>query len=235
MGARSPGADGPEVSRRQPAAPGCTPPWETAGLEVLSNIADAIEVLGDASSEPNDCITPAERAVADLCPILLNDRMLAPVFAFIEKALVTNARADEAETMLQDPLSILETLAAITVGSAYEDSTRKAFDLVNGAMDALRDSTPWEEAPTLPNAPDADSGLGDIRDQLDDVRVWLDMMGDQLNFSYADAEQTRRAQERLWMLLTSAEVQLGVAIELAGNAAHALNGQSGDGAKGIGK
>jgi hypothetical protein len=74
-------------------------------------------------------------------------------------------------------------------------------------------------------------GLGEIRaqlvsagDQLDDTRVWLDMMGDQLNFSYADAEQTRRAQERLWMLLASAEGQLGVAIELAGAASKALHG-----------
>ena len=119
------------------------PAWETAGQKVLSDIADAIEILGDAGEEPNECVTPAERAVEDLCPLLLNERMLAPVFAFLEKAPVTNERADQAEKMLQDPLSILETLAAITVGSAYEDFTRKAFNLVQGAMDDLRDANLW--------------------------------------------------------------------------------------------
>lgn len=113
-----------------------------ASSKVLSSIADAIEILVALWDEPNNYVTPAERAVGDLS-IMLSNRMLSPVFDFLEIELITNKRADAAEAMLQDPVSVLETFAAITVGSPYADAVKRAFELVDGALDDLRDASLW--------------------------------------------------------------------------------------------
>ena len=113
-----------------------------AGADVLGNIADAIELLVDLHDAPNECVTPAERAVADLT-MMVADKMLSPAFSFLEQEPVTNERAGRAESLLQDPVSVLEALAAITVGSSYSEAARKAFELVDSALDDLRDADLW--------------------------------------------------------------------------------------------
>jgi hypothetical protein len=188
------------------------PECEIAGQKVLTGITEAIAILVALAQTPNECVTPAERAAADLSPIV-SKRLLPPVFTFLEKAPITNERADEAQRMLEDAAAILDTLSAITVGSPFAGPALEAFIMVDGAMEWLRDSSPWSGAPSLPVAARSSAGKSTRRPSISDgwfapAKTARDDISELLYTAY-EIEQDRPGNDDAGWLLDMAADKLG--------------------------